>query len=440
VKALFSFLAVVVVLAAATGTPGQTSAPTAGPASPWLSDSDRVQFEQLREAGFEALYNLEYGKAHQNFAEIQKLFPQHPGGSQYLASGLWIETLHKSRRLQSSLYNSKSFYANGDEKVDAKVIEQFRTLTRTAKKLSEARLKQYPKDIEALYFLGCTEGLKASFEEAVERRHFAALKDGSDAVDHHRQIIKIDPGYHDAEVTIGLYDYILGSMPLPAKIIAGITGARGSKKRGLATVERVMNEGRSARDQARTLLIVLYTREKRYSDAAAVARELVARYPRNYVYRLEAADALVMLAFSSPASKGPISKGMGDTTVAVGAAEEAFAIFEALLHDKIVADTASRAFDLIHFEYGEALLRAGKFERAAEEFVAATKVEGADQCLSTMAHLFAGRALDAGNKREQALAEYHVVLSRPDVFEAHDEANKRLRDPFKADAARMNLR
>jgi tetratricopeptide (TPR) repeat protein len=437
VKALFSFLAMVVALAAATSTAGQTSTQTAGAVTtPWLSDSERVQFEQLREAGFEALYNLEYDKAHQNFAELEKLFPQHPGGSQYLASGLWIETLHKSRRLQSSLYNSKSFYANGDEKVDPKVIEQFRNLTRTAKKLSEARLKQYPKDLEALYFLGCTEGLKASFEEAVERRHVAALKDGSDAVDHHRQIIKIDPNYHDAEVTIGLYDYILGSMPLPAKIIAGITGARGSKKRGLATVERVMNEGRSARDQARTLLIVLYTREKRYNDAAAVARELVAKYPRNYVYRLEAADALVMQAFSIPTSKGQVSKGTSDT----GAAEEAFAIFEALLHDKIVADTASRAFDLIHFEYGEALLRAGKFERAAEEFVAATKVEGADQCLSTMAHLFAGRALDAGNRREQALAEYHVVLSRPDVFESHDEANKRLRDPFKADAARMNLR
>jgi tetratricopeptide (TPR) repeat protein len=428
VKALFCFLASLVILPAAISTVGQSTQSSNGA---WLTEAERPRFEQLRDSGFQALYNLEYEKARQNFAEIERSFPQHAGGPQYLASSLWIETLHKTRRLQSSLYNSKSFYSNGDEKLDPKVIEQFRTWTRAAKKLSEARLKQYPKDVEALYFLGCTEGLKASFEEAVERRHFAALRDGSDAVDHHRQILKIDPNFHDAEVTIGLYDYILGSMPLPAKIIAGITGARGSKKRGVATVERVMREGRTACDQARTLLIVLYTREKRYSDAAAVAQELLAKYPRNYVYRLEAADALVLQAFSNQPGKA-----VSDA----GAAAEAFAVFESLLHDKAVADTAARALDLIHFEYGEALLRAGKFERAAEEFIAATKVEGADQGLTTMAYLFAGRALDAGNKREQALAQYRAVLSRPDVFESHDEAHKGLRDPFKADAARLNLR
>ena len=423
-KALFCFLAIIVTLVAAINTTGQST-------NAWMTEAERTRFEQLRDSGFEALYNLEYAKARESFGEMERSFPTHPAGSQFLASALWIETLHKTRRLQSSLFNSKSFYSNSEEKVDPKVIDQFRTWTRASKKLSEARLKKYPQDIEALYFLGSTEGLKASFEEAVERRHFAALRDGSDAVDHHRQIIKLDPNYRDAEITIGLYEYIVGSLPLPAKILAGITGARGSKKKGIAKVERVMQEGRMARDQARTLLIVLYTREKRYGDAAAVARELAAKYPRNYIYRLEAADALVLQAEFNKAK---------DATVSAVAEEEAFGIFESLLHDKAVADTAAGSLDLIHFAYGEALIRAGRFERAAEEFMAAARVENADQCLATMAHLFAGRALDAANKRELALAEYRVVLARPDVFESHDEANKRLRDPFKADAARLNLR
>ena len=390
--------------------------------SPWLSESERVRFEQLRDSGFEALYNLDYPRARQNFSEIERAFPQHPAGSQFLASSLWIETMHKTRRLQSSLFNSKSFYANGDEKVDPKVIEQFRNWTRTAKKLAEARLKQYPQDTEALYFLGSTEGLRASFAEAVERRHVAALRDGSDAVDHHRQVIKIDPSFRDAEITIGLYEYVVGSLPLPAKILAGITGARGSKKKGIARVERVAQEGKMARDQAKTLLIVLYMREKRYSEAAAVAQELAIKYPRNYIYRLEAADALV---WQSEWNKANHVAG-NDV-----AEEAAFAVFESLLHDKTVAETTVGALDLIHFEYGQALLRAGKFNRAAEQFMAATRVEGADQGLTTMSYLFAGRALDACNQREQALAQYRVVLSRPDVFEAHDEAQKGMRGPFK---------
>lgn len=423
-KAQVCFLVVVVTVLAAISTAAQTS-----PA--WLSETERARFEQLRDGGFEALYNLEYAKARENFAEMERLFPSHPAGPQFQASALWIETLHKTRRLQSSLFNSRTFYSNSEEKVDQKVVDQFRNWTRASKKLSEARLKQYPQDLEALYFLGSTEGLKASFEEAVERRHIAAMRDGSDAVDHHKQIIKIDPTYRDAEITIGLYEYVVGSLPLPAKILAGVTGARGSKKKGIAKIERVALEGRMARDQAKTLLIVLYTREKRYSDAAAVARELSAKYPRNYIYRLEAADALVLQAEADKA------KSAAPNTAAE---EAAFSIFESVLHDKEVADTASRSFDLIHFAYGEALIRAGRFERAAEEFMAATRVENADQCLATMAHLFAGRALDAANKREQALAQYRVVLSRPDVFESHDEAHKGLRDPFKADAARLNLR
>jgi tetratricopeptide (TPR) repeat protein len=416
VKALFCFLAMIVIVLAVIPATGQTS-------SPWLTEAERARFEELRDSGFEALYNLDYAKARENFSEMERLFPKHPAGSQFLASSLWIETLHKTRRLQSSLFNSKSFYSNSDEKVDPKVVEQFKAWTRASKKLSEARLKQEPRDTEALYFLGSTEGLKASFEEAVERRHFAALRDGSDAVDHHRQIIKLDPSFRDAEITIGLYEYVVGSLPLPAKILAGITGARGSKKKGILKVERVAQEGRMARDQAKTLLIVLYTREKRFNDAAMVARELATKYPRNYIYRLEAADALVSQAEWNKANH---------LVTNANVEEEGFAVFESLLHDKAVADSAARNLDLIHFEYGEALLRAGKYQQAAEQFMSATRAEGVDQGLATMAHLFAGRALDAANQREQAVAQYRLVLTRPDVYEAHDEANKGLRDPFKA--------
>src|SRR5260370_42538976 len=97
-------------------------------------------------------------------------------------------------------------------------------------------------------------------------------------------------------MTIGLYDYTVGSLPREYKILAGVAGFHGSKKRGLAAIERVTKEGRWARDDAKTLLIVLYTREKRFAESAALARELGARYPRNYLYRLEAADALVSQA------------------------------------------------------------------------------------------------------------------------------------------------
>ena len=394
--------------------------------SAWIGESERAKFEELRRSGIEALYNLDYDKAQQDFKEITQLYPTHAAGPQLLAARVWIKTLYESRRLQSSLYSSQNFYSSGDDKVDPTVINEFRTLTREAKRLSEVRLKQNPKDIEALYWLGATEGLKASFEEAVERRHFAALKDGDDSVDHHREVLKLDPTFIDANLTAGLYEYVVGSLPLPIKVVAGVTGFRGSKKKGLALIESVSQNGNWARDDAATLLIVLYTRERRYADALVNARALSAKYPRNYLFRLEAADALV--------AQAEVERKAMNTEAAVKAEREAFATFEELLHDRTVRETVSRALDLVHFKYGEVLLTAGEGERSAREFLAATRVEHAEPSLVTMAHLYAARAYDLAGKRAEALAQYREVLTRPDIYAAHDEAKRGLTKPYKTES------
>jgi tetratricopeptide (TPR) repeat protein len=395
------------------------------PSSPWLTDSERARFEELRRSGLDALYNIDYDKAQRDFKEIVQLYPNHPGGYQLLAARLWIKTLYESRRLQASLYSSESFYANGDDKVDPKIVTEFRNLTREAKRLAEAKLKQEPKNVEALDFLANTEGLKASFEEAVERRHFAALRDGNDAVDHHREVLKLDPKYIDAQITIGLYEYVVGSLPLPVKILAGATGYRGSKKRGLAMLEQVAREGRWSQDDAKTVLVLLYTREKRFADVLKLTRELSAKYPRNYLLRLETADALVSLA--------GVKRKEKDVAGAVQAEKEAFATFDELLRDRSVRDTAARALDLIHFKYGEVLLMAGYNDRAAKEFLAVTKVDRAEPGLITMAHLYAARSYDVAGRRDEALAQYKEVLARPNVYDAHEEAKRGLRQAYKAE-------
>lgn len=418
-RSLYVFLFLLVV--AVSNLSAQTNAPVA----------DDAKLNALRASGLEALYNLDYEKAQREFKELDRLYPTSPAGPQLLAARLWIKTLYESRRLQASLYSSEGFYSSGDDKVDPKIIAEFRNLSREAKRRAEFTLKQNPKDVDALDWLAVIEGLKASFEEAVERRHFAALKDGNDAVDHHREVLKLDPTRVDANLTLGLYEYAVASLPLPVKMVVGVVGFRGSKRKGLQLVEHVSKEGRWSRDDAKTLLIVLYTREKRYNDALAFARELMAKYPRNYLFRLEAADALV--------SQAEVERKNKNIEAAVKAEKEAFATFDELLHDRSVRDTVSRALDLVHFKYGEVLLTAGEQERAAKEFLSATKVERAEPSLVTMAHLYAARAFDLAGKRDDALAQYREVLTRPDIYAAHDEAKKGLRQPFKAEVASNGL-
>lgn len=45
-----------------------------------------------------------------------------------------------------------------------------------------------------------------------------------------------------------------------------------------------------------------------------------------------------------------------------------------------------------------------------------------------MAHLHVAQALDANNKRAEATTQYRLVLSRPEVYDSHDEARKGLGD------------
>lgn len=396
-------------------------------AQAWISDADRPHMESLRRSGLDALYNLDYEKARQDFAEMARLYPNYAGGSMFLASRLCFKTLYESRRLQASLYNSDSFYTRGDDKVDPKIVAEFRSLTREAKRLADARLKTNPKDVEAIDYLAGTAGLKASFEEAVERRHFAAIRDGSEAVDRHREVLKLDPNYIDAEITIGLYDYVVGSLPPLQKLLAGVTGHRGSKRRGLATLERVAKQGRWANDDAKSLLILLYKREQRVADALAMARDLSAKYPRNYLFRMETADALVSLAVQE--------RKAGKPADAAKAEQEAFRTFDDLLRDRTVRETVSKALDLVHFKYGEVLLLAGNGDRAASEFLSVTKIEKAEPALVTMSHLNAARAYDLVGKRNDAMNQYRQVLTRPDIFDAHDEAKKGMREPYKTQLA-----
>jgi len=379
------------------------------------------RLEDLREKGSEALFNLDYESARQTFKEMARLFPEDPTGPQMLATTLWLETLNKSRLLQASIYSSSLFYTKTEEQPDERVTRDFRDLTRQATQLAKARLQHNPRDPQTLYLLGATETLKAAFAATVEQRSIAALRAGSSGVDKHREVLKLDPNFHDAELTIGVFDYIVGSLPLPTKLLASIAGARGSKKRGIETLERVAKEGHWTRDDARVMLISLYKREKRFPEALLVSRELQEKYPRNYLFMLETADALI--------SQSLIERLASRTKEAAAMQSEALRTFDLLLRERSAPGAPSRALDLIHFRYGEALLLLGQPDRAAENFLAA--VNAARPGLVTRARLRAAQALDLAGKRNEALAEYRIVLSRPNIYDSLEQARRGLKEPYR---------
>jgi hypothetical protein len=385
------------------------------------STSTTSRLEQLRAKGSEALLNLDYDGARQAFREIAHSFPDEPLGPRMLAWTLWLETLNKSRLQQGAIYSSQSFSATRHDKPDQKTAQEFRELTRRAEQLARARLQRNPRDPQTLYEMGSVETLKASFGITAEGRYLAALRGASSGVDRQREVLKLDPNFHDAELTIGLYDYVVGSLPLAPRLVAGFVGARGSKKRGLQTLERVAKQGSWERDNAKLLVMTLYKNQRRFAESLALSRELQHKYPYNYLFKLEAADSLI--------SQAAEERRASRISAADPMQKEAVSIFESLLNERALPRMAERG--VVYFRYGEGLLALGQPEQAAREFLATTMMREAESELVTRAHLRAAQSFDLAGRRDDALAQYRIVLNRSDADDLQVQARRGIGAPYK---------
>jgi tetratricopeptide (TPR) repeat protein len=273
-----------------------------------------------------------------------------------------------------------------------------------AKTKALALVARNRNDADAQYFLGAYYGVMAGYEASVARKFFSAMRNGSRCVDTHEKVLKLKPDYYDAYLSIGVYDYVAGSLPFGYKLMASMVGVRGNKKRGITRLQTIIDNNALTADDARVLLVAIFRNEKRYDDALALLEQLSSKYPRSYLLKLERASVLMTLNRS----------------------DEAYAIFESLLKDPVAAS----ALDLIHYQYAEALARNKEHKRAAAEFTAANQVGGGDANLATVSRLRAAQMYDLAGERQEAIAHYRAVLARPNVYDTRQQAERGLNRPF----------
>ena len=203
-------LALAVTLLASPPAHAQSERADAALAAP--SPSAR-SVDSLRVEGFDALYSLDYTRAGKAFDEIVRLTPERPEGYLFRATNTWLKSLFDSRLLSLSLYSNDEFYAQKEKTVDPAVDKSFRADIQKAVEKAEAILAKNPNDLEALYYLGAAHGSLGGYEATMARAFFSALKHGSKSVDLHEKVLKLDPKFADAYLTVGMYHYVVGSLP-----------------------------------------------------------------------------------------------------------------------------------------------------------------------------------------------------------------------------------
>jgi tetratricopeptide (TPR) repeat protein len=366
------------------------------------------RFVERVQSGFADIFNLDYPKARQAFIVLEREYPQHPAPPLYLASIYWLEEMLRRQDLSLNRYVAATYFSGKTDFVmPPKERAAFFNSLQKCQDLAKVILQKNRRDRDARYFLATAYGLRSSFAITIDHSLREAFSNGNKAYSLSRQLIEEDPNYYDAYLTVGIYEYIVGSIPWYLKWMVFVIGVRGNKQDGMEHVQLASEKGQYIRNEAQLVSVVLDVREHRYAEAMELARSLNSRYPRSFLFPLHIAQILQM----------------------TGQKEQAIALF-LQVEKKIEARDPN--FDKLplasyRFNLGVDLMNMSRLDAAEERFRKVISDPQAPRRETALSHLRLARLLDWKGRQNEAIKECQIVLSLEDVENTHNQAKQLLK-------------
>jgi tetratricopeptide (TPR) repeat protein len=368
--------------------------------------------QSLVEEGFTDFYNLDYDQAIAVFEKAIARNPGQPDLHNHLAQTLIFREMFRNGALESELVSgSNSFLRrpklNPTPETEKRILDEIAK----AMALADARLKQNPNDTAAMYASGIAYGLRANYYWVVKKAWHDSLKDATAARKLHNRISELEPNNVDARLVQGLHDYVVGSLPWAYKMLGFLIGMRGDKEKGIRTVQDVAKNGNQDRVEAEVFLCALYRRENQSRLAVPLVQDLIRRYPRNYLLRMEL---------------GQMYSQSGDGARGLQALEEVVRLkrshapgFDRVPWEKIYYQEGS-----IEFWYND-------LDRSLENMKKVTaSSEEVDLNTGAQAWLRMGQIYDMKQRRAEAVAAYKKAIAYAPQAEAAQESRKYLATPY----------
>jgi tetratricopeptide (TPR) repeat protein len=365
---------------------------------------------QVREA-YHYFYLLNYPVAWQRFERIHQEHPGDPHATAMLLNAVIFQDLYRQDLLDTTFYANDGFLTgNHATDEDPKKRDEIFALADEAVREADWRISKNPNDVDALFARGWVRSLRCTYVAMVERGFGAAFRLARKAKDDCARVLQLDPQYVDAKLVVGVYEYVVGALPFPFKILIGFVGITGSKSKGMELLRDDAERGVATSVEARTVIALFLRRESKYKDAIEVVRSLKRQYPHDYLFCLEEAN---------------LRKDAGEGMKAVDAYRE------------IIADSSKPGYfaearlELAYFGLGDALRGQRQYAEAAEayEHAAATKGVGTELKVRTL--LGAGECHDLLGERQQAIKDYQRAIGAGPNTSRADTARKRLKSPYK---------
>lgn len=249
--------------------------------------------DPLVQQGFQQFYNLDYDGSLQTFQRVLQAHPSDPLAVDYVLSVVIFRELYREDLLDTTLYAHEGFLTGKHlTQEDFAVKAQVEDLSNQAINLADQRIKSSPNDVDALFSRGMAKSLRATYVGLVERGFISGLRLALSARSDDEKVLQIDPKYIDAKMVVGIHLFVVGTLPGPLRLMAGMAGIHGDKAKGLALLEECAQHGVITSVESRTTMTIFLRHEARYQEAIKVAQSLKAQYPRDYLFALEVANLL----------------------------------------------------------------------------------------------------------------------------------------------------
>jgi len=369
--------------------------------------------QSLIDEGYAHFYNLEFDQAIAVFEKGIAQYPGLPDLHNHLAQTLIFREMLRDGSLESELVSGNNSFLRRPKLNPAPETEK-RILDEIGKSLAlaDARLKQNPKDTAALYAGGIAYGLRANYFWVVKKAWHDSLKDATAARRMHNRVSELEPNNVDARLVQGLHDYVVGSLPLGYKMLGFLFGIHGDKEKGIRTVQDVARNGKLDRVEAEVFLCALYRRENQSKLAVPLVQDLIRRYPRNYLLRMEL---------------GQMYSQSGDGVRGLQALEEV-----ARLKQSHAPGFDRVPWEKIYYQEGSIEFWYNDLDRSLENMkkVAAASQE-VDLNVGVQALLRMGQIYDMKHRRTEAIAAYRRAIAYAPEAEAAQESRKYLSTPYR---------
>ncbi len=167
------------------------------------------------------MYNLQFDAAHRSFREWERLHPADPMGPASDAAAYLFFEFDRMKILRSEFFVNDGIFLNSKAmRADPQIKNAFEDDLARAKQLADAALSKSPDDENAFLATVIRIALHADYEALIEKQYWESLKEIKEARNRAQKLLVKYPDCYDANLAIGVENYLLSLKPARSLVFA----------------------------------------------------------------------------------------------------------------------------------------------------------------------------------------------------------------------------